>query len=44
LKNQKLIFDVVAKKIIGLKGFPKTPNGRKLRAECKKAFNLERAV
>jgi hypothetical protein len=38
----KLTFDAVAKKVLGPNPFPKTPNGRKFRSECKKAFELER--
>jgi len=43
-ENRKLAFDEVAKKALGPNPFPKTPNGRKLRAECKKVFDLERAI
>jgi len=43
-ENRKLTFDAVAKKILGPNPFPKTPNGRELKAECKKVFDLERAV
>lgn len=40
----KLAFDAVAKKALGANPFPKTPNGRKFRAECKKVFDLERTT
>jgi hypothetical protein len=40
----KLTFDAAAKKVLGANPFPKTPNGRRFRAECKKAFDLERSV
>ena len=41
---RKLAFDAVAKKALGANPFPKTPNGRKFRAECNKAFDLERGT
>ncbi len=41
-ENPKLGFEAVAKKVLGPNPFPKTPNGRKFKAECKKAFDLER--
>lgn len=40
----RLAFDAVAKKVLGANPFPKTPNGRKFRAECKAGFDLERAT
>jgi hypothetical protein len=40
--NPKLGFEAVAKKELGPNPFPKTPNGRKFKAECKKTFDLER--
>jgi hypothetical protein len=43
-ENPKLTFDAVAKKVLGPNPFTKTPNGRKFRAECKKVFDLERAI
>jgi hypothetical protein len=43
-ENKKLGFDEVAKKVLGPKPFPRTPNGKKFRAECKAAFDLERGV
>jgi hypothetical protein len=41
-ENPKLGFEAVAKKELGPNPFSKTPNGRKFKAECKKAFDLER--
>jgi hypothetical protein len=43
-ENKELGFDAVAKKIIGSKPFANTPNGRKFKDECKKVFDLERAI
>jgi hypothetical protein len=43
-ENANLKFDAVAKKVLGANPFPKTANGRKFRAECKKAFDLERSA
>jgi hypothetical protein len=37
-------FDEVAEKVLGQNPFPNTPNGRKFKAECKKVFDLERAI
>jgi hypothetical protein len=39
--NPNLTFDEIAEKEL-VKPFPKTPNGRKFRAECKAVFDLER--
>jgi hypothetical protein len=41
-ENPKLSFEEVARKELGSNAFPKTPNGRKFRAECKAMFDLER--
>jgi hypothetical protein len=41
-ENKELEFEAVAKKVLGPNPFPKTANGKKFRAECKNAFNLER--
>jgi hypothetical protein len=40
----ELPFDEVAEKVLGPIPFPNTPNGKKFRAECEKAFDLERGV
>jgi hypothetical protein len=42
-ENPKLTFEEVAKKALGSNAFPKTPNGRKFRSECKSVFDRERA-
>jgi hypothetical protein len=41
-ENSKLDFEEVARKELGPNPFPKTPNGRKLRNECKEVFDRER--
>jgi hypothetical protein len=41
--NSKLTFEEVARKALGSNAFPKTPNGRKFRNECKSVFDRERA-
>jgi hypothetical protein len=41
-ENPKLNFEQTAKKELGPKAFPNTPNGRKFRTECKAAFDAER--
>jgi hypothetical protein len=41
--NPKLTFEEVSKKALGPNAFPKTPNGRKFRSECKSVFDRERA-
>jgi hypothetical protein len=41
--NPKMTFEEVAKKTLGSNPFPKTPNGRKFRSECKSVFDRERA-
>jgi hypothetical protein len=41
-ENPKLNFEQTAKKELGPKAFPNTPNGRKFKAECKAIFDLER--
>jgi hypothetical protein len=38
----RLSFDQVAKKVLGSKPFPNTPNGRKFRIEAKAVFDQER--
>jgi hypothetical protein len=43
-ENKKLGFDEVAEMVLGPKPFANTPNGQKFKAECKKVFNLERAI
>jgi hypothetical protein len=43
-ENKELGFEEVAKMVLGTNPFPDTPNGRKFRAECEAAFDLERAV
>ena len=40
--NPKLTFEEVAKKALGSKPFPRTPNGRKFKSECKNVFDRER--
>jgi len=40
--NPKLNFEEVAKKALGSSVFPRTPNGRKFRTECKNVFDRER--
>jgi hypothetical protein len=42
-ENPKLTLEEVAKKALGSNSFPKTPNGRKFRTECKSVFDRERA-
>jgi hypothetical protein len=42
-ENPKLNFEQTARKELGPKAFPNTPNGRKFRAECKAIFDAERA-
>jgi hypothetical protein len=42
-EKPKLTFEEVAKKALGSNAFPKTPNGRKFRRECKTVFDRERA-
>ena len=41
-ENPTLNFEQTAKKELGPKAFPNTPNGRKFRAECKAVFDAER--
>jgi hypothetical protein len=41
-ENSKLGFEEVARKELGPNPFPKTPNGKKFRNECKKVFDRER--
>jgi hypothetical protein len=41
-ENPKLTFEEAAKKALGSKPFPTTPNGRKFRTECKNVFDRER--
>jgi hypothetical protein len=41
-ENPTLTFEEVAKKALGSNAFPKTPNGRKFRSECKNVFDRER--
>jgi hypothetical protein len=43
-ENKTLGFDEVAEKVLGPNPFPNTPNGQKFKAECKKVFDLERAI
>jgi hypothetical protein len=38
-----LEFEAVAEKVLGPNPFPKTPNGQRFKAECKKVFDQERA-
>jgi hypothetical protein len=40
--NPKLTFEEVAQKALGSSAFPRTPNGRKFRSECKNMFDWER--
>jgi hypothetical protein len=40
--NPKLTFEEVAKKALGSNPFPRTPNGRKFKSECKNVFDRER--
>jgi hypothetical protein len=40
--NPKLTFEEVAQKALGSSAFPRTPNGRKFRIECKNVFDRER--
>ena len=40
--NPGLDFDQVARKELGGNPFPRTPNGRKFRTECKEIFDRER--
>jgi hypothetical protein len=41
-ENPKLTFEEVAQKALGSSAFPRTPNGRKFRTECKSVFDRER--
>jgi hypothetical protein len=41
-KNPQLNFEQTARKELGPKAFPNTPNGRKFRKECKAIFDAER--
>jgi hypothetical protein len=41
-ENPKLTFEEVAQKELGSSAFPRTPNGRKFRSECKNVFDRER--
>jgi hypothetical protein len=41
-ENPRLTFEQVAKKELGRKPFPDTPQGRKFRSECKEIFDRER--
>jgi hypothetical protein len=41
-ENPKLNFEQTARKELGPKAFPNTPNGRKFRSECKAVFDAER--
>jgi hypothetical protein len=41
-ENPKMTFEEVAKKALGSNPFPRTPNGRKFRTECKNVFDRER--
>ena len=43
-ENKTLGFEDVAEKVLGPKPFANTQNGKKFRAECEKAFDLERGV
>jgi len=38
-----LSFDEAAKKVLGPRGFPNTPSGRKFRREAQAVFDRERA-
>jgi hypothetical protein len=40
--NPGLSFDQVARKELGKNPFPRTPNGRQFRMECKEIFDRER--
>jgi hypothetical protein len=37
-------FEEVAEKVLGPVPFLNTPNGQQFKAECKKVFDLERAI
>jgi hypothetical protein len=41
-ENPKMTFEQVSLKELGLKLFPRTPNGRKFEKECRKVFERER--
>jgi hypothetical protein len=41
-ENAKLSFKQVARKELGRNPFPRTPQGRKFEAECRKVFDRER--
>jgi hypothetical protein len=41
-ENPKLTFEEVVQKALGSSAFPRTPNGRKFRTECKSVFDRER--
>jgi hypothetical protein len=41
-ENPKLNFEQTARKELGPKAFPNSPNGRKFKAECKAVFDAER--
>jgi len=43
-ENPTLTFEEVAIKVLGSSAFPRTPNGRIFKRECKNVFDRERVV
>jgi len=41
-ENPKLTFEQVASKVLGCNSFPRTPQGRRLKQECRKEFDRQR--
>jgi hypothetical protein len=41
-ENPKMTFEEVATRALGSNPFPRTPNGRKFKSECKNVFDRER--
>jgi hypothetical protein len=41
-ENPKLTFEQVASEVIGRNPFPRTPQGRRLKQECRKEFDRQR--